>query len=212
MHSGTPTLSESSGRSTKLKLGRGKNSGPSAFPIHLLLTCWFFFFPFVHNVKILSGNLNLLKNYSLSWPHNEPPSALLVLPQLCGAEGGSGYHQPSQNMFAPGTGQGMKSFLKAPTISKHTNSHSHLLCDLSFEISPCFHGLVTACLTLTLDIPAVHHVIWCCQAEGELWLLLYSGKLLQPESEPTTDVRHFNLGEWMVCVSFAKFSTCDSHL
>lgn len=127
-----------------------------------------FFFPFVHNVKLLSGNINLPKNYSLSWPHNEPPSALLVLPQLCGAEGGSGYHQPSQNMFAPGTGQGIKSFLKAPTIPKHINSHSHLLSDLSVEISPCFHGLVTACLTLTLDIPAVHHVIWCCQADGEL--------------------------------------------
>lgn len=127
-----------------------------------------FFFPFIHNVKLLSGNLNLPKNYSLSWPHNEPPSALLVLPQLCGAEDGSGYQQPSQNMFALGTGQGMKSFLKAPTIPKHTNSHSHLLCDLSFETSPCFHGLVTACLTLTLDIPAVNHVIWCCQADGEL--------------------------------------------
>lgn len=111
-------LSRNSGRSTKLELGRDKSPGPSPFSIHLLLTCWIFFFPFVHNVKLLSGNLNLPKNYSLSWPHNEPPSALLVLPQLCGKEGGSGYQQPRQNMFAPGTGQGMKSFLKAPTIPK----------------------------------------------------------------------------------------------
>lgn len=44
----------------------------------------FFLFPFVHNVKLLSGNLNLPKNYSLSWPHNKPPSAL-VLSWLCGA-------------------------------------------------------------------------------------------------------------------------------